>query len=827
MGLYHIDLSFLYPDEQSLMNPTNRRILIALLVLLCVPLAYYTTHPIDLNPVEAIGNLLLPNVPLSLAAVGAALLDLLPMLLLGMVGGGLGRAVLGTIHALDSQTGIGVGTPFMASDSAPPSSLPRPERLALEGLVGLGLLSIAALIVGLVGQFNRVALWSVVVLIGLLCGRGVIGWLHDLLNMLRGQTHKEAGGEVLAPLSSRAVFGGRRGRGAGGEVLVLAFVVVMLTLALLHALIPPVAFDAVNYHLVGPGRYLQDGAIRAHADNHFLGFPQGVEILYGVAMSLFDRDTAAAPIHWWFGLLALLAIGGLVARFLGSGAGWWTVALTLTAWSLWLLFGWPYVDLAMVAYGAGVMVLGSVLGSVHSSQFTVRSQEQTGGYQLPATSYQPEAQSGQGAGGSDQPAIPVGATRRVAPTAEGRGTPRPYESADRLSAISYQLSATDHQPPTTSHYVLLGLLLGLAVGVKYTAAGLAVAIGVWLLLNTGRRWQALLRAGLVVGGVAALAYLPWALKGLLLYQNPVYPFLFGGLNWDSLRAATFSTAGQGLLNTGQVGQLLALPLAATIQGVEKADTFGFSIGPWVLTLPLLLLVSWRWLDERARALARLGLTFALPALLFWMVMAATSGIGVQTRLALFGLPAAAVVSGVAVYGLGRVPAKRLPLNLIGRGVLGLTFAITLLGAVQETGRDAVLPYLTGQLDRPAMLDRGLGVYAGMMRHLETLPTGSQVRFLYESKSYHCPLTITCVPDILFDYWVHPLRQGLDAQGVIESWRAAGDDYVLLFQLGYDFWKTDPRFLTENARFPELLTALGEPLWVDAVKGYSLYRLPSP
>jgi hypothetical protein len=711
------------------MNPTNRRMLIALLLLIFVPLSYYGTHPVDLDVITAFNRLFLPDLPLSLTNLANALLDLLPLALLAIVAGGLGRVLIGWImnRAQSEYTGW-----------------TRAERLALEGMVGLGLLSSLALLVGLLGQFNRIALWGTVALVAILCGRGLLSWLRDGVTLLRAVRFAEK-----------------------STLLVALFVIVMLGLALLHALIPPVAFDAVNYHLVGPARYLQAGAIRAHADNHFLGFPQGVEILYGVAISLFGRDTAAAPMHWWFGVLALLAIGGLIARYLTPSAAWWTVALTMTAWSLWLLFGWPYVDLAIVAYSAGVLIV---------------------------------------------------AARYSAPT----------------PSTDHPPSATRYRPSTIDYRLLtiLGLLLGLAVGVKYTTAGLALALGVWLLLNVGRSettWTQRLRqwlyAGLLIGGVAALTFLPWALKGALLYQNPVYPFLFGGLNWDALRATTFSTAGQGLLSTGNLGQLIALPLAATIQGIEKTEGFGFTIGPWVLVLPLLLLVSWNWLDTRAKALARLGLTFALPALLFWMGMAATSGIGVQTRLALFGLPAAVVLSGVALYGLGRIPSRRLPIQGIAYAIIGLTLVLTLLGALQETGRDAVLPWLTGQLEREAMLDRGLGIYAAMQRELATLPAGSQVRFLYESKSYHCPATITCVPDILFDYWVRPLRQGLTTEAVLESWRAAGDDYVLVFQVGYDFWKTDPRFLTENALFPEVVQQLGTPLWSDPVGAYQLYRLP--
>jgi hypothetical protein len=841
------------------MNPTNRRILIALLLLVGVLVSYYRTHPINLDLAGAISGLLLPDAPLQPGALLAIPLDTLPMLLLALVGGGLGRAGLRLLTAWRSggqaESAVTSATPFV-------SRLSRPERLALEGLIGLGLLSSAALLIGLAGQFNRPALWGLVALVGAVTWRGLVGWARDLLGLLGGR-------------SASVVPAAQSSGDAPGRVwemrLLLGFIALMLALSLLHALIPPVAFDAVNYHLVGPSRYLTDGAIRAQADNHFLGFPQGVEILYGVAMSLFGRDTAAAPIHGWFGVLALLAIGGLVTRYLGALAGCWTVALTLTAWSLWLLFGWPYVDLAMVAYGAGILVVagsGQVAGTGYQvpgasyEPSAISDQRSATSHQPPTTSHQPSATSDQRSATSHQP--PATSHQRSAtshqPPATSHPLPatshQPPATSHQPPAISYQPSATSHQPPATSYQpsatshqplatshqlstidyrlsTTLGLLLGLAVGVKYTAAGLALALGVWLLLQAmqqrgwGSRLRHLLTAGLVIGGVAALAYLPWAFKGLLLYQNPVYPFVFGGLNWDALRATTFSTAGQGLLNIGAVGQWLTLPLAATIQGVEKGDPFGFTIGPWLLTLPLLLLVSWRWLDARARDLAWLALAFALPALAFWMAMAATSGIGAQTRLALFGLPPAAVLTGIAVHGLGRIPSRRLPLRLIAQAILGLTLLLTLLGALQETGRDGVLPYLTGQLDRRAMLERGLGVYAVLMEQLASLPPGSQVRFLYEPKTYHCPPGLACLGDILFDYWVRPLRQGApDAAAVLAGWRAAGDDYLVVSNTGYAFWQSDPRFLTENARFPELLAALGDPLWQDGAGAYSLYALGS-
>jgi hypothetical protein len=701
------------------MNPYTRRAWIAVVFLLAVAFAYYTTHPIDLSaPTFA--------APLTANAVPTFPLDLLPLALVALAGGALGHTVLAwTLGPLCSR-------------------LSHAERAALGGVVGLGLLSIGALVLGLVGLYQRVALWAWAAACAALCWRGMTAWLADLWAALRHSL----------PLQMQANDGTAR----AWLWLMIAFVALMLLTALGLALLPPTAFDAVNYHLVGPARYLRDGRIAAYADNHFLGFPQGAEVLYGMAIGLFNRDTAAAPLHLWFGVLSLLGIGGIVHRYTGRHAGraaaWLACALPLTAWSVWLLFGWAYVDLAMMAYGMAVLVVASLADG-------------------------------------DADAV-----------------------SDRLRLRVW---------------VLLGALIGLALGVKYTALGLAVMVGVWALGRLPRGgWAHTLRAvlwvGVLMGGAAAVLYLPWALKGWLLYQNPVYPFVFGGLNWDSLRTNTFS-GGQGLWGTGGAWQLLILPLAATINGVEKGVGFSASMGPWLLTVPLLLLIAWRGLDTQARDLARLALGLAWPALAYWIVLAAASPIGGQTRLMLFALPVAAVLSALTLYGLLRSFAPpRAWLRPLVWSVLAASLGISAWGALRQAAQQGVGPYLVGQASRAAILQEGLGVYASMMAHLATLPDGARVLFLFESKSYHCPPAITCTPDVLFDNWARPLRLGVaqTAAQLRDQWRAQGVDYVLVFNVGYDFWRDDARFAAENARLPELLALLGAPVWADAVQAYALY-----
>ena len=212
-------------------------VLVAVLVLL---VGYYWVHkPIGLGLLQIWG--------------GAALDGLTAGLILS-AGGGLGRRLLNRV---------------------PAGNLSRSEGVAVTAGLGLGLLSLAVLVIGLVGMLNSTSLWLVLLLALGLANRAALHWLRDMVGLLR----------TVRPVTT-------------WEKLLAGFAGVILLTAALHAFAPPTAWDALMYHLAGPRIYLLEGAIRAQPDNHYLGFSQQVEMLYTLALGLFGRDSAAAPLHW-------------------------------------------------------------------------------------------------------------------------------------------------------------------------------------------------------------------------------------------------------------------------------------------------------------------------------------------------------------------------------------------------------------------------------------------------------------------------------------------------------------------------------------------------
>jgi len=271
----------------------NRRVgwLVAVLLLLtwlfAVVAAYYVAHK--------------PFTPANALALGQAAL--------GLAGAGLVVAL-----------GTGVGLLLLRRFDLSPA-----ERLGWAAAVGLGAVSLVGLGLGAVGLLRPWLLWP-------LTAVGLAATGRPLWQAVRA---------AWADPSWRP-----RGR---FQSLLAAYCGAGLAFALAWALTPPTAWDGLVYHLTGPKLVLATGHISHPLDLPYLGFPQLVEMLFTWGMGLVG-ERAAAPIHWFYGVLALLGLVTAGRRWLEGAAGWLAAAVLLSAPSILNLAGWPYVDLALIVY---------------------------------------------------------------------------------------------------------------------------------------------------------------------------------------------------------------------------------------------------------------------------------------------------------------------------------------------------------------------------------------------------------------------------------------------------------------------------------------------
>jgi hypothetical protein len=656
------------------------------LTLTLLLLAYYWTHkPVSFGQTAALFGLVRDIVIVSVMTLAA---------------GGIGRRSL---------------------EWLPLPVLTKPEQVALEGAFGFGVISLAALAAGLIGLFNGPVLWAIVVFGGIASFRSV-SWARDLSHSIQ-QAILQTTGNWPRFLMFSVIF--------------------VLGCSAVSAFVPPSAWDSMVYHLYGPKIYLQAGRIINDPNNFYLGFSQAAEMLYSITLSA-GTDSAAAGVHFVFGIFALMLVGGATWRYTQSSeAAWFAVLLPLTSFSFWELTNTPYVDLAVMAFAMSAFICVEQWSLSKQSRWLVSA----------------------------------------------------------------------------------GAFGGFAFSTKYNAGAVLLSIGLFVLISELLKRRFPFRDLLALGGSAIAVYVLWAVKGLILWGNPIYPFVFNGLGWTSLRSWLFINPHQfGLLAEGLGWQVPILPFAATIFGswtgvIIYHNFYLFSTGPWLLTLPILLVFVWGQMNETARQKAKFLLWIGLPILLYWMYSAATSQLGMQPRYIMSAFGLAAILGSLAIYSLNNFP--KIPLNVvfIARAALVLTIGFSLSETFSHTVQYEAFAYLTGT-DRTTYLDHRMYMYTDAMRELATLPKDSQVRFMWEPRAYYCPSGIKCLPDMAIDHWHYPLEMGLSPDQIFEKWKAEGDDYILIadFQLRSVENAPDYRYLPFHPSLEKWMNKV----WVDPVNFYVLY-----
>jgi hypothetical protein len=433
-------------------------------------------------------------------------------------------------------------------------------------------------------------------------------------------------------------------------------------------------------------------------------------------------------------------------------------------------------------------------------------------------------------------------------------------------------------------FALAGAFAGLAMGIKYTAVIVPIAlVVVWLARDLVEQRALRLTADrrpltasclpppasrlpltaccLLLTAFAA----PWYLRNGFFTGNPFYPFVFGGKYWDAFRAEWFSRFGTGLVNDPL--QLVLAPWHATIYGVEGALGFEATIGPLVLMLvPLWVLgvqgsrfkvqglrfkvqgSRFKVQDSRntqhvSRNTQYVTLTlFTLLLYLFWLIGVAQSKLLMQTRLLFPAFPAFALLAALAYERLSAFDLQQFSLQRFTRLVMLLVLGLTALGYAIGFASSGTLAYLVGAESRAAYLARQLGAYDAALRFVNTqLPRDARVLFLWEPRSYYAARATQ--PDAILDAWAHLRWQYHDAATIAGEWRARGYTHVLLNRVGLDYILQsgyDPVSLDDVHVLEELLaradqvygktplhivTREGKPAVLNAAEdAYAIYRL---
>ena len=329
--------------------------------------------------------------------------------------------------------------------------------------------------------------------------------------------------------------------------------------------------------------------------------------------------------------------------------------------------------------------------------------------------------------------------------------------------------------------ILAAFFAALALNSKYTTVWLVIGLSLVVFVQgrSFRRW-----AGFLLG--AAIFVAPFLFSNLLLTGNPVYPFVFEGVFWDSHRAFWFSRVGTGL----GLFELAVAPWEASIWGLEGGyyeghATYGATVGP--LLLALIPLVTLRLLLDRS---ARHGSVRDLviitgAAYLGWIWQLSFSTLIVQSRLLFPALPFMAALAAIGFDTVGQVGRWGVSVRFVLGGLVAFVLALTatnmLFGTVQADFTSVVF----GAESEQAFLERRLGFHYEAMQEINQLESGLRVRFLWEPRSFYCGKEVDCEPDALLDRWWHDRQHYSRVDEIKDKWVAEGVSHVLAFHAGAD------------------------------------------
>ena len=101
------------------------------------------------------------------------------------------------------------------------------------------------------------------------------------------------------------------------NLLYLAILLMFIIPAFVGALAPPSFYDSLVYHLSVPSQYVKNNKIFFIESNLFANFPQNIEMLYTMALVLYN-DTLANLLHFLFLPLTLLLLYGFLLQEQGE-----------------------------------------------------------------------------------------------------------------------------------------------------------------------------------------------------------------------------------------------------------------------------------------------------------------------------------------------------------------------------------------------------------------------------------------------------------------------------------------------------------------------------
>ncbi|MBI4790103.1 MAG: glycosyltransferase family 39 protein [Chloroflexi bacterium] len=363
--------------------------------------------------------------------------------------------------------------------------------------------------------------------------------------------------------------------------------------------------------------------------------------------------------------------------------------------------------------------------------------------------------------------------------------------------------------------ILSGVMMGLALSTKYLALQGMIVLALAIVIAARREgWQAatrnLIGFGLGAGFVAA----PWYLKNWVWLGNPVYPYFFGGANYDAVRVQfnSYLVSGYGVGRDALA--YIMLPVNIFVRSEEfgpvaiSAPSFCFLLLPAYLRLPRSRLINVLLLISAAR--------FAI-----WAVGAQ------ELRFMFVVYPLLSIVSACLVSQLferWRKPLLRVEMGILIGLIIGMGAWFQWQYALKQSNSFA---FLAGVASPADFLRANLSSYRATEFVNGSLPGDAKILAISDGRTYYFEREF--IPDTGRDHWHTRIAQGQTMDQVLTGWQAEGITHIWVSaeDLTHTYASLDRlgRARAEMRAFDEFKARYLIPVYRDA-RGFELYALPA-
>jgi len=381
-------------------------------------------------------------------------------------------------------------------------------------------------------------------------------------------------------------------------------------------------------------------------------------------------------------------------------------------------------------------------------------------------------------------------------------------------------------------FFLNGVFCGFALGTKYTAGILIIAVFLTIVFFSSKPLLIRVEAGksdfwnskpglmTLLGLGCLIAVLPWWIKNWLAVGQPFYPLLFPAGEMSAQRIRFYA----GVAPFGTWLTSVLLPITSTILGVEGKEGFNATIGPLFLLLTPFSILFIAEMEDDVRRMVKFNLLFALSGWFIWGLGSRLAGYLIQTRLYWALFPSLVILSAFGYRNLSFFRLGTIRTRIVLNSMILLVLVLTTVEMFSILTQKRTLDLMGGQIDRQAYLKHNLSWHAVALEAIRNREPERATLLLFEPRSLYC--LPYCDGDELLDEWyLASLDPEVKPEAIISRWKEKGYRFVLIFHFGAEFVRQmDWRYLKRQWEvFDQLIPMMVEKQTFGQV--YTLYSLP--